>query len=83
MFSLRHLVDALLTAVKPRADSKRGYILTLLLTGFIIMINTFGESAVQCDQSAVVASFSVSVIVTDRRHSPFLRMPEGIVDFQV
>ena len=33
-----------MTALKPRADSARHYILTLLVAAFIIMINTFGES---------------------------------------
>lgn len=46
VFSLRHLLNAVLTAVKPRADSRRGYILALLAAAFVIMLNSTGVNDV-------------------------------------
>ncbi|XP_037079420.1 proton-coupled folate transporter-like [Pollicipes pollicipes] len=43
LFSLRHLLDAILTSVRSREGRRRRYILMLLASSFVIMLNSSGE----------------------------------------
>ncbi|XP_037079425.1 proton-coupled folate transporter-like [Pollicipes pollicipes] len=46
LFSLRHLLDAILTSVRSREGRRRRYILMLLASSFVIMLNSSGENDV-------------------------------------